>query len=73
MKDAKLTARIADTAKALWLVYVGITVACILLLKQAGLSWLDAICHAFAAMSLGGFSTRDASVGAFDNPRSSSS
>ena len=69
MKDAKLTARIADTAKALWLVYVGFTLACTLLLQQAGLSWLDAICHTFAAMSLGGFSTRDASVGAFDNPQ----
>jgi trk system potassium uptake protein TrkH len=68
MKDSKLTARIADTAKALWLVYFLITVACILLLNQAGLSWLDAICHAFAALGLGGFSTRDASVGAFDNP-----
>lgn len=68
MKDSKLTARIADTAKALWLVYFLITVACILLLWWAGLSWLDAICHAFAAMGLGGFSTRDASVGAFDNP-----
>lgn len=69
MKDSKLTARIADTAKALWLVYVGFTIACTLLLQQAGLSWLDAICHTFAAMSLGGFSTRDASVGAFDNPQ----
>ena len=68
MKDSKLTARIADTAKALWLVYFLITVACILLLNQAGLSWLDSICHAFAALGLGGFSTRDASVGAFDNP-----
>ncbi|HOY00085.1 potassium transporter TrkG [Zoogloea sp.] len=68
MKDSKLTARIADTAKALWLVYFSITVLCIVLLNQAGLSWLDSICHAFAALGLGGFSTRDASVGAFDNP-----
>jgi trk system potassium uptake protein TrkH len=43
---------------------------CILLLncKLAGMSWLDAICHAFSALGLGGFSTRDASVGAFDSP-----
>ena len=68
MKDSKLTARIADTAKALWFVYFLSTVVCILLLNWAGLSWLDSICHAFAAMGLGGFSTRDASVGAFDNP-----
>lgn len=67
-KDAKLTARIADTAKALWLVYFAITVACILALKVVGMNWLDAICHAFAALSLGGFSTYDASVGHFDSP-----
>jgi trk system potassium uptake protein TrkH len=58
MKDSKLTARIADTAKALWLVYFLITVVCILLLNWAGLSWLDSICHAFAAMGLGGFDPR---------------
>lgn len=69
MKDAKLTARIADTAKALWFVYFLITVVCIFCLRWAGLGWLDAICHAFAAMGLGGFSTRDASVGAFDDPQ----
>jgi trk system potassium uptake protein len=67
-KDAKLTARIADTAKALWATYFVITVACILSLKLVGLSWLDAICHAFAALGLGGFSTYDASVGQFDSP-----
>jgi trk system potassium uptake protein TrkH len=58
----------ADTAKALWLVYFAITVACIAALKLAGMNWLDAICHAFAALSLGGFSTYDASVGQFDSP-----
>ncbi len=68
MKDAKLTPRIAGTAKALWLVYFGITVACIAALKLAGLNWLDAICHAFAALSLGGFSTHDSSVGQFNSP-----
>lgn len=68
VKNAKLTARIRDTAKALWLIYLGYTVACIAALKVAGMSWLDAICHAFSALSLGGFSTRDASVGAFDDP-----
>jgi trk system potassium uptake protein len=68
MKESKLTARIADTAKALWLVYLGITIACILSLKLVGMNWLDAICHAFAAMGLGGFSTYDDSVGHFDSP-----
>ena len=68
MKDGKLTARIADTAKALYLVYFGITVLCVLALHLAGMGWFDAVCHAFAAMGLGGLSTRDASVGAFDSP-----
>ncbi|MBI4742975.1 MAG: TrkH family potassium uptake protein [Betaproteobacteria bacterium] len=68
MKDSKLTPRIASTAKALWLVYFGITAACTLSLKLVGMTWLDAICHAFAALSLGGFSTYDASVGQFDSP-----
>jgi trk system potassium uptake protein TrkH len=67
MKDAKLTPRITETAKNLWLVYVGITLACIAALKLAGMNWFDAICHAFAAMGLGGFSTHDASVGYFDS------
>jgi len=68
MKDSALTPRIADTARNLWVVYVGITVACILLLKLVGMNWLDAVCHAFAAMGLGGFSTHDASVGYFNSP-----
>jgi trk system potassium uptake protein TrkH len=67
-KESKLTARVADTAKALWLVYFAITAACIVALKLVGMNWLDAICHAFAALSLGGFSTYDASVGQFDSP-----
>ncbi|WP_374424023.1 TrkH family potassium uptake protein [Chromobacterium sp.] len=67
MKDSKLAPRITETAKNLWLVYSGWTLAVALALKAAGLSWLDAVCHAFAALSLGGFSTRDNSVGAFDS------
>jgi len=68
MKDSKLTPRIADTAKSLWLVYAAITLACIVALKIAGMSWFDAVCHAFATMGLGGFSTHDASVGYFNSP-----
>lgn len=68
MKDAALTPRIADTARNLWAVYLSITLACIVALKWAGMNWLDAICHAFAALSLGGFSTHDSSVGYFNSP-----
>ena len=68
MKDDKLTPRITETAKNLWLVYVAITLACILSLMAVGLDWFEATCHAFAVMGLGGFSTHDASVGYFNSP-----
>ncbi len=67
LKETRLTPRITETAKALWLVYAGITAACIAALKLAGMTWLDAVCHAFSTLSLGGFSTHDASVGHFDS------
>jgi trk system potassium uptake protein TrkH len=68
IKDSKLTPRIADTAKLLWVVYAAITLACALALKLVGMNWFDAICHAFSALSLGGFSTHDASIGYYDSP-----
>jgi trk system potassium uptake protein len=68
VKDAKLTPRITETAKALWMAYAGISVACILALWAAGMSLFDAICHGFSVMALGGFSTHDASVGFFHSP-----
>jgi trk system potassium uptake protein TrkH len=68
MKESKLTPRITETAKNLWLVYAGITAVCIVALRYAGMSWLDAICHAFSTMGLGGFSTHDANIGYFDSP-----
>jgi len=68
MKGAGLTPRIADTARNLWVVYVAITLVCIGALKWAGMDWLDAVCHGFSAMGLGGFSTHDASIGYFSSP-----
>ena len=67
VKESDLPPRIAQTAKALWMVYAGYTVACIIALRLAGMNWFDAICHAFSAMSLGGFSTHDSSVGFFNS------
>ncbi len=58
----KLHPRITDTAKRLWLIYVGYTVAETILLKLAGMSFFDAINHALATLSTGGFSTKNASV-----------
>ena len=68
MKDAKMTPRIAETAKGLWLVYVGVSIACIVSYHWAGMSWFDAVCHGFSTMGLGGFSTHDASFGFFNSP-----
>ncbi len=67
VKESDLPPRIAQTAKALWLVYAGITLACIVALRLAGMDWFDAICHAFSAMSLGGFSTHASNVGFFNS------
>jgi len=68
VKDSKLTPRITETARLLWLVYVAYTLLCIISLRLAGMDWFDAICHAFSTLSLGGFSTHDASIGYFDSP-----
>ncbi|MEO9891541.1 potassium transporter TrkG [Aurantibacter sp.] len=58
----KLHPRITDTAKRLWLIYVGYTLAETLLLKLAGMNFFDAINHSLATLSTGGFSTKNASV-----------
>lgn len=68
MKDTKLTPRIAETAKGLWLVYVGFTAACMVAYWLAGMSWLDALMHGFTTMGLGGFSTHDASYAYWNSP-----
>jgi trk system potassium uptake protein TrkH len=68
MKDTKLTPRITETAKGLWVVYFFITIACIIAMKLAGMDWLDAIIHAFSTMGLGGFSSHDSSFGFWDSP-----
>jgi len=64
----RLTPRITTTAKLLWGVYALLTLAEILLLKFAGgMNWFDSFCHTFATMATGGFSTRTASVGAYNS------
>ena len=63
----KLTPRIAQTAKALWFIYVGLTVACAGAYWLAGMDAFDAICHAFSTVAIGGFSTHDNSLGFFDS------
>ena len=68
IKDTKLRPRIAETAKALWLIYFSISLACGLAYWIAGMSPFDAICHAFSTVAIGGFSTHDASIGHFASP-----
>ncbi len=67
MKDNKLTPRITETAKALWYIYLGLTIACALAYWLAGMTPFDAIGHAFSTVAIGGFSTHDASFGYFDS------
>ncbi len=67
VKDTKLTPRIAETAKALWLVYFVFTVVCGVCYWLVGMNWFDALCHAFSTVAIGGFSTHDLSIGFFDS------
>ena len=57
--------RIQDAARAVWLIYLGLTVAEILALKLCGVNWFNAVCHTFATLATGGFSTHDSSIAAF--------
>ncbi|MDO9220013.1 MAG: potassium transporter TrkG [Thiobacillus sp.] len=68
MKDSKLTTRITETAKGLYLVYVGISVICGLSYWLAGMSPFDSVMHTFSTMGLGGFSSHDASFGHWNSP-----
>jgi trk system potassium uptake protein TrkH len=67
MKDNRLTPRIAQTAKGLWLIYAGLTAACFAAYWAGGMSWTDALMHAFTTMGLAGFSSHDTSFGYFNS------
>ncbi len=68
MKDSKLTPRITETAKALWYIYLLLTVACMAAYWLAGMDGFDALMHSFSTVAIGGFSTHDKSIGYFDSP-----
>ena len=68
VKDQKLTPRIADTARAIWIVYALLAVGCTLAYRWAGMGWADAFMHMCTTISLGGFSSYDASIGHWDSP-----
>ena len=67
-KESRLTPRIEDTARALWYVYAGLTAACALCYWLGGMTGFDALMHSFTTLSLGGFSSHDASFAHFNSP-----
>ncbi|MES9928564.1 MAG: potassium transporter TrkG, partial [Candidatus Thiodiazotropha sp. 6PDIVS] len=67
VKDNKLTPRITETAKALWFIYLGLTLSCMLAYWLAGMEPFDAMGHAFSTVAIGGFSTHDESIGFYDS------
>ena len=68
LKDSKLTPRITETAKALWLIYLGITILCALAYWLGGMTLFDAVGHAFSTVAIGGMSTHDAGFSWFNSP-----
>ena len=67
IKDRKLVPRLAETAKALWYIYFSLTIGCAIAYWVAGMEPFDAISHSLSTVSIGGFSTHDASLAYFEN------
>ena len=67
VKDTKITPRIAETAKALWYIYLTLTILCAFAYWLAGMNGFDAIGHSFSTIAIGGFSSHDASLGYFES------
>lgn len=66
-KEERLTPRLTDTAKSLWSTYMLLGLLCLLAFRLAGMPWFDALCHALSTVSLGGFSTRNESLGFYES------
>lgn len=66
-EKGKITPKMANTAKTLWILYMSLTILNALLLKLCGMSWLDSICYAFSTLGTGGFATKNASIGAYNS------
>jgi trk system potassium uptake protein TrkH len=67
MKEQKLTPRIKETAQALWVIYLGLTVACCLMYYINGMTFFDAVSHAMSTVAIGGFSTHNESIGFYNS------
>ena len=68
VKESGITPRVTETAKGFWVIYIVLTALCTLAYGFFGMSWLDALTHAFSTVALGGFSSHDASLGFFNSP-----
>lgn len=66
-EKGKFTPKIANTAKVLWFIYLGLTILQTILLRIAGMDFVDSLSHAFATLGTGGFSTRNASIGSYNS------
>ncbi len=69
MKDARLTPRIAETARGMWGVYFVLSAACLLAYRWGGMSWADAFMHMCTTVGLGGLSSHDQSFGYWNSPQ----
>ena len=65
--EGRLTPRLSETAKILWTIYSVLTLVCTVAYYAAGMDVFDAVCHGMSTVSIGGFSTHDASMGHFDS------
>ena len=65
VKETRITPRLIETLRGFWLLYAGFTASCAVAYKMAGMDWFDAVIHAMSTVSLGGFSSHDASLGYF--------
>lgn len=65
----KIKPKLSDTAITLWTIYLSLTVLEIVMLKVAGMSTFDAVCHSFTTMSTGGFSTKNSNIAYFNSPQ----
>jgi trk system potassium uptake protein TrkH len=68
MGQTKIRPRVAQTAKTLWIIYLGFTVILVVLARAFGLSWFEALCNGLSAVATGGFTTRDLSIGHYGRP-----
>lgn len=68
ISKTKLHARVGQTAKFFWIVYLGLTIMEVVFLRIAGMEIFDSICHSFSTMACGGFSTKNASIAHWASP-----